>query len=409
MPSARRVSLVSVAALLAVLACATCAVAAPITVNLRVEGSSKTLYEGPVTTEPQTFETASSGGPHACDYSDNGNSGGFTNGGNPSATPTDALRTAALASGLAFNAEWSTEFGDFDVTQVGSDADNSNEFWGYAVDDTTAPVGGCQIALAPGNEVLWAFNYFGLEHLLSLSGPSTANVGTPFTVHVVDGQTGAPIQHASIGEDVAGVTTAVPGVETNAEGNATVTLSNTGSVTLKATEPKSVRSNGIVVCVHNGDDGTCGTTPRACADSASSATGECSTAPFHAPPAPSPRAVPRVRGVANGQVFRRGHGPRLLRGEVELLNGDTLHTLSISLQRRYRGRCYSFSGARERFARSRCGTSSYFSVGGSLSFSYLLPAALAAGHYTFAIEASNAGGVVTKPVTGVGDVAFTVK
>src|SRR5438093_265069 len=44
------------------------AIAAPIGVNLRVEGSTRTLFEGKVTTSPETIETASSGGPHPCNY-----------------------------------------------------------------------------------------------------------------------------------------------------------------------------------------------------------------------------------------------------------------------------------------------------------------------------------------------------
>src|SRR5205807_7828430 len=66
-------------------------------------------------------------------------------------------------------------------------------------------VGGCQLTLAPGSEVLWGYNFFGLAHLLRLSGSSNANVGTPIDVHVADGQTGQPIAGALIGEDVGGV------------------------------------------------------------------------------------------------------------------------------------------------------------------------------------------------------------
>ena len=83
------------------------AAAAPITVELRVEGSTSTLYEGPVTTEGTNFETRSSPAPHPCDYAENGSyESEFANGGPVSGTPTTALRTAALASGLAFDAEW---------------------------------------------------------------------------------------------------------------------------------------------------------------------------------------------------------------------------------------------------------------------------------------------------------------
>src|SRR5581483_11244071 len=105
------------------------AFAAPVTVNLRVEGSTSTLFEGPVATSPEAIETASSGGAHPCDYASNGSSESeFANGGSPAGTPTTALHDAALAAGLAFDAEWfgnlahGGEPGDFFVTRVGPDA-----------------------------------------------------------------------------------------------------------------------------------------------------------------------------------------------------------------------------------------------------------------------------------------------
>jgi hypothetical protein len=385
--------------------------AAPITVNLRVEGSSTTLFEGPISTEGETFETPSGKGAHPCDYADNGAAGGeFPNGGNASGTPTTALRDAALASGLTFDAKWfgsgkeSNESpGDFFVTRVGSDAELTEapyDAWGFAVNDTTAPVGGCQIALAPGGEVLWAYNYFNLKHLLSLTGPAAASEGSSITVHVVDGQTGAPIAGAAIGEDVAGATTTIPGSSlTNAEGNATVFLAHTGAIKLKATQAESVRSNGLIVCVHNGNDGTCGTTTGV------------STVPKSLPQiASSPLAdVAIVGGVENDHRYSHRKGPRILGGLVQVPAGGSLREVRISLQRRHGKRCQVFSGARAAFVHARCGTRRFFAVGGAESFTYLLPAALPAGRYVYDIEAVNDAGSATKLVTGVSHVVFYVK
>jgi hypothetical protein len=404
-----RMPLTLCVALLVAVLLSTGAQAAPITVSLRVEGSAKTLFEGPISTEGETFETLSSVGPHPCDYADNGLAGGkFTNEGNASGTPTSALRDAALASGLAFDATWfgsginsNENPGDFFVTQVGSDKELTEapyDGWGYAVNDTTAPVGGCQIALAPGNEVLWAYNYFNLSHLLSLTGPASANVGSPIRVHVVDGQTGAAVAGAAIGEDVADVTTTIPSsAVTDAEGNATVTLTHTGMVKLKATQAESVRSNGLAVCVHNGDDGTCGTTVP----------GLIKVEPMPAHIAPLDVAM--VGGIVNGHLYRRRHAPRILRGLVRLPTGGTLHEVRISLRRRNGKRCQTFSGAREAFVRSRCGVARFFSVGGAESFSYLLPAPLPAGRYVYDIEAVDSSGQLTKLVAGVSHVVFHVK
>jgi hypothetical protein len=382
------------------------ALAAPITVNLRVEGSTKTLFEGPITTEGGTIETPSSKGPHPCNYAENGPSSEKgtaknENGGNVSGTPTTALRAAALASGLAFDAKWygsgtggEGNPGDFFVTQVGSDVNEEVEpyaSWGYAVNDTTAPVGGCQIALAPGNEVLWAYNYFNQKHLLSLSGPSSATSGTPFTVHVTDGQTGEPLEKASIGQLISGVaSTNSSSPITDANGNATVTLTQLGTTTLKATRTESVRSNGLAVNV---------VPPSACA---------CiGISPIIPPLTPD---MAEVAGIKNGHIYSRRSALRLLAGVVKVPPGGTLRQVRISLERRYHGRCFDFSGSRESFVRTKkCGFAPFFSVGGSESFSYLLPARLPKGSYTYDIEAINSAGQATKLVSGVSHVVFQVK
>jgi hypothetical protein len=380
---------------------------AAITVNLRVEGSSKTLFEGPIGTEailnPPGLSTEASGGPHPCDVKDNGGNGGF---GVEAATPTGALHSAAVQVGLPFNAKWSSSFNDFFVTQFGPDVEGgAPEFasWGYAVDYTTAGVGGCQFQLAPGNEVLWAYNYFNLKHLMRLTGPLSASVGTPFTVHVTDGQTGAPISGAAIGELSEGVTTSIPGATTNASGDAAITLSSVGGVTLKATGAESVRSNGLPVCVHNGNDGNCGTV----AVGGSSAT--------TAPTAQTTRSatliaaiVAKIEGIQNGRTYRRRRAPRILRGVAEPLIGGAIRDVRIRLERRYHGHCLQFSGSRERFVRVHCGRATFFSVGASQSFSYLLPAPLARGSYVFELEAIDASGHATKLVPGVSRVVFKV-
>ncbi len=408
----RRIPVALSVALFAILVASATASATPITVHLRVEGSTKTLFEGDVTTQAETFETESSGGAHPCDYKENGPGSAenktFEDGGNDSGTPTTALRDAALESGLAFNAEWfgsgseeKATPGDFLITQVGDDISNSEkngEYWGFAVNDTTASVGGCQIALAPGNEVLWAYNYFNLTHLLSLSGPATANIGSPVTVHVVDGQTGSPLAGAAIGEDIAGVTTTLPGSAlTNGEGNVTITLAHAGMVTLKATQSESVRSNGFVICIHNGNDGTCGTTIPG-------------TPKLEAPPVHiTPLDAPKIGGITNGHHYGRRNAPRILRGLVQVPAGGTLREVRISLTRRNGKRCQAFNGTSETFVHARCGAGHFFSVGSAESFSYLLPTSLPKGRYVYGIEAIEDSGSATKLVARTSHVVFYVK
>jgi hypothetical protein len=404
----RRISLVCCAVALVALLSSSIALAGPVTVKLRVEGSSKTLFEGNVTTGAESIETPSGRGSHPCDYAENGSGGGYENGGNDSGTPTTALHDAALASGLPFDAKWygsgkeeDENPGDFFITQVGEDTNQPSSpyaSWGYAVNDTTAPVGGCQIALAPGSEVLWAYNYDNLKHLLSLSSSATASVGVPFTVHVVDGQTGEPISGAEVGQTVAGVTGTGPTTEAN--GNATVTVSQAGSVTLKATRGDSVRSNGAVICVHNGEDGTCGTGLHAAPGT---------TKLPESLPLILPVNIAEIPGIVSGHAYARRSAPRLLQGKVAVPADGSLRDVRVSLTRRYRGRCFAFNGAREKFVRAHCGASSFFSVGDALSFSYLLPARLQAGRYVYEIEALNDAGTPTKLVDGVSHVVFRVK
>jgi hypothetical protein len=384
------------------LALAAPALAAPVTVNLRVEGSTRTLFEGPVATQPETFETASSNGPHPCDYHDNGAAGGFADEGVTSGTPTTALRDAALANGLAFDAKWfgsgaggNENPGDFFVTQVGPDAnETSGEFasWGFAVNYLTSNVGGCQIALAPGSEVLWAYNYFNLAHRLRLTGPASANLGSPTTVKVIDGGTGEPVAGMTVGETAGGLTTPLPGATTNSAGEATVTLTHLGTVTLKAQGANAVRSNGVPVCVHNGNDGTCATV---------------------VPPKSTPVVVlpntARASGVLFGHVYSRRTAPRVLRGIVTVPPGGTLRDVRISFQRRAGKRCWVLSNARGRFVRSRCGRASFFSVGDALSFSYLLPSRLAPGRYVYDVEAIDTSGKLSSPSNGSSHVVFRVR
>jgi hypothetical protein len=400
-----RISLALCAVLFVALLVGAGAQATPITVNLRVEGSTKTLFEGPVTTDARTIEapdyvkkgeTPGPPHPHPCDVNENGEfpAGTF---GAPYGTPTSALYDAAQSLGLTLAAYWYAPLNDFFINGIGADETPS---WGYAVDYTTASVGGCQFQLAPGSEVLWSAAFASAKHLLKLSGSAAANVGSPLVVHIADGQTGSPIAGAAIGEDIAGVTTTIPGSPvTNAEGNATITLAHTGTVKLKATQAESVRSNGLVVCVHNGSDGTCGT-----------------TAPGVAVPKGEPQIVhpthadiATIGGVQNGRHYPRRKGPRILRGLVQVPAGGTLREVRISLQRRKGKRCMAFNGTDEAFTHARCGVARFFSVGNTESFSYLLPAALPPGRYVYDIEAVDASGQATMLVAGVSHVVFYVK
>ena len=219
-------------------------------------------------------------------------------------------------------------------------------------------------------------------------------------------RSGEPIAGATIGTVANGVTTPLANSpSTDASGNATVVLPAVGTVALKATQPESVRSNAVDVCVHAGADGTCGTSRSTTGGGAEPIRSLVVT-----PGVTAKALVARVLGVSNGRVYSRRSAPRVLAGVVTVAPGGTLRQVRIRLQRRVGRRCFDFSGVRERFVRSpRCRAASFFSVGSSESFSYLLPARLPAGRYVYDVDAIETTGRLTPLVDGISPVVFRVR
>ena len=122
---------------LAVLLLPASAWAKPATVQLRVEGATSTIFEGPVTTDGHSIDKG--GGAHPCD--------GTNGGAHPSAGPTmtSALDDGAAANGFSWDGTWFS-FGDFGVDRIGPDANDfaGNRFWGYALNFVPAAVGGLE-------------------------------------------------------------------------------------------------------------------------------------------------------------------------------------------------------------------------------------------------------------------------
>ena len=213
-------------------ASATAATAAPVNVTVRVEGASQTIFDGPVTTDGHDITTASSGGAHPCDGT---NMSAYPT---PGPTATAALDDAARLGGFTWDGTWDGTFSDFLVSQVGPDAANTTQFWGFGVNFKFGSVGGCQTRITNGDEVLWIFDAFSKLHILKLSGPTAATTGTPVTVRVVDGQDGTAVPAATVN-----------GATTGADGRASLTFANAGIYKLKAERADSVRSNSITLCV----------------------------------------------------------------------------------------------------------------------------------------------------------------
>ncbi len=142
------------------------ALAAPTSVNLRVEGSTNTLFEGAVTTDTNVpNEVNTCNGP----------------------SPTSALFDMTQNTGILFAATWWPGFDDYAIDRIGPDKTgdfvNNFHWWSLWVNNSSSLVGGCQVVLTGSETALWA--YVENENtVLDLQGPTTAKVGEPFQVEV---------------------------------------------------------------------------------------------------------------------------------------------------------------------------------------------------------------------------------
>jgi len=371
--------------------------AGPATVTVRIQGLNETLL-------PQT-EVTTSATPIAVE------------------NLTCEGTTAGGALFDATNGHWVAKASSTGVELLGLEGLNFPEFsknpriyWAFWLNGKAAPLGVCAESIASGDHIVMFPQCYETgpmcasatapDHFLTITGPepASANVGQPMQVKLASistGETGGLEPTLPEGTLLsAGPLNVVPG----AGGVATITFSAPGTYLLQAHAPDSVPSDSYSICVHNGNDGNCGATLTI---------GSGSTITTTTTPGASQTTVPymaKIAGVKNGHVYSHRSAPRLLAGVVDVPAGGTLRQVRISLQRHYHGRCFDFNGPRESFVRTKkCGSSVFFSVGASESFSYLLPARLPKGSYTYDIEAINSAGQATKLVSGISHVVFQVK
>jgi hypothetical protein len=350
-------------AALLLLAAAPAAPAAPVTVDLRIEGPSRTLFEGEVTTDVRTFRFTGDATEHRCD--------GTAENQGPSATPVPtrgaavaeaAERTPFTIRGQWFDSLGSPSFSEIDGENVAFDP-ATNRFLAEYKNAQFASAGSCGDPVGPGDDVLYAYAD-GSEQLLALSGPASARPGETVTVNVTDAANGAPVAEATVGDRVTG-----------ADGTAVVgPFAQRGNQDLKASKPGTIRSNRLRVCVSDGRDGFCDSTTGSPAGSGATGGTRDSAAPA---------TTIRLR---TGAVFSRRRAPRLLRGSVTP-DPSGLRAVKLRLARRVGGRCAYFSGRRERFVGTRCGRAFWFRIGDRADWSYLLPERLGRGSYVLEAKA----------------------
>ena len=215
------------------LVAAPAATALPVTVNLRVEGPNRTVFDGPVTTDGHDVTTAKAG-THRCDG---------TNGGaepEPGPTATAALDDAAKQAGFTIDGDYGN-FGidDYFIDRVADQQiDPNSEYWSLWIDWQFSDKGGCAKRIAAGQDVLWAGIPFSVSTPLRLTGPDSATTGEPVAVQVTDGSNGAPQDGATVGA-----------ATTGPDGRALLAFAQKGIYRLKAEKPNTIRSNTLVVCV----------------------------------------------------------------------------------------------------------------------------------------------------------------
>jgi hypothetical protein len=188
----------------------------------------------------------------------------------------------------------------------------------------------------------------------------------------------------------------------NAAGVATLTFPTAGVFAIQAHAPESVPSDVYTVCVHNGNDGNCGTTAPG-QTTTSTTTGASLPVPYKGPYA----LVPTVTGITEHRTFTKQTAPQLLSGTVT--DRSAVTSVSLILRREYRGRCYAYEGVRERFLKAQCGHGTPFKASSSGTYSYLLPAKLAPGRYVLDVIATDAAGNTTTLARGSSRLVFYVR
>jgi hypothetical protein len=281
-------------------------------VNVRIEGRSKALFEGPILTEGHDVSSykadsdnaAEDLAEHPCDGINQNDPENTAPGATPTAASVDAMHLIGETDALA--GQWYGSLDDYFVMQWGQEEENAqagSRYWGVLVNNVFTSVGGCQYELSAGDEVLWIYNAFdsrpilGLfaasEHYSSGTRPLTAQaqLDRPFEVEVDaydehgEGQPPPTPERTSKdtepyeGARVSPVSTSERGFETvqtespeaastNSEGKASITFTTPGWHRIMAGAPlnakdeeAAIRSNRLDVCVPAPGEAGCGALP----------------------------------------------------------------------------------------------------------------------------------------------------
>jgi hypothetical protein len=367
----------------------------PANVTVRVEGLGSTLVPlTPVT----TTATPASG------------DGGATH------CPSGYNAANALSLATTWSGGYSSTYSDYFISTIdgetwpassGPNAAYTGFYWSFWLNHTAASTGVCGATLGTGDQVLFFpdCSTYGTStcppgwvspNVLGLAVPSVAQRGQPIqaTVTSYANSNGAP-------SPASGATVSSPAgnVTADANGNASLTFNTTGSFTVQATAPNSVRSETRTVCVHNGNDGNCGfAVPNPTPGGPTSSI---------TVPNPALALSGMITGIGEQQHFKKG--PRTLTGTITA-DSAGLQAVQLRLERRSGRACTGFDGTMERFHRIRCGIANapWFRVTNGPTFSYLLPYQLRPGRYVVELQAIDGAGHADRIDLGRNEIIFYV-
>ncbi|CUS09196.1 unnamed protein product [Tuber aestivum] len=204
-----------------------------ISVPLRIEGPSTTIFEGTIKTSGHIVTTAS-GGTHQCDSVSNGEDQTPND-----ATPGGTITTAIDDAVSTWDGTWSKKYQDYFITSIAGYGQTQHQFWGLLIDYEIIGKGGCEHKLVDGQNVLVAFDAFGASAFLTASvNIGSVPVGGEVIVTVVGGSSGTPVEHAE-----------VLGARTGGDGTAKIKFDRIGEHKFKATKDGTIRSNQVKVTV----------------------------------------------------------------------------------------------------------------------------------------------------------------
>lgn len=372
---------------------ATAGSASAATVSVEIEGQN--LVQAP--TVVQTAAAVNKAGGAACS----------------GAVPATALESAV-------GGDWDGP--DYGVTRIRTESwpfATNQPSWavyvnGQFINDTV-----CTHGLNDGDKVLffWSGAYAtqGYAEPVYLDAPVKTTPGVPFTVKATQADTtfAGPPTYAgttaitpAAGATVSGGTAAVT---TGADGSAQVTVPG-GPYTLVVTKDNRAPAR-IAGCATNGGDGFCGS--GSAKPPIGQPTGPCLTNGHDGfcGTTDTVAAYAKVTAISEGKKYAKGKGPRQLAGQVES-DGSGLKDVQLRLTRNDRGKCSTYDGKTEKFKTiKKCGAThgTWFSVGDSASWTYLLPSKLARGRYVLDVNVIDKAGNRTKQLArGTSRVVFTV-